>query len=264
MIFGIRVGTLVWCMVIAGSLIFAQVPVEKDPLEEGARLIKLAIEARGGDRYLGIKNLAAAGQYTPFDGGASTVPTPFLDTIVFPDRERTEFGKGKKKDRRIQVNDGDRGWIYDGDAQTLKDQNANQVRDFREGLQYDIDQILRGGWKAPGVRTRFAGREETRPGERAEIVEVQLTPERKVFISLDRSTHLPLAVVYERASDRGMSRNETRFAQYIPYDGVKFPNIVDFYRDGVQTSRINYQDIKLNGPVPEDTFAKPESAKAIK
>jgi outer membrane lipoprotein-sorting protein len=264
MTFGIRVGALIVGVILAGSLTFAQPAPEKDPVEEGARLIKAAIEARGGERYLGIKSVVATGQYTPFDGGTSTTPTPFVDTIVFPDKERTEFGKGKKKDRRIQVNDGDRGWTYDGDAQMLKDQNANQIRDFQEGLEYDIDHILRGGWRAPGVRARFSGREETRPGERADILEVQITPERKVFISLDRTTHLPMAVVYERPSDKGLTRNETRFAQYIVYDGVKFPNIVDFIRDGVQTSRINFQDIKLNGPIPADTFAKPESAKAVK
>ena len=264
MIFAIRVKAMLGAALLASSLTFAQTPSEKDPVEEGARLIKLAIEARGGDRYLGIRNLVATGQYTPFDGGTSTFPAPFVDTIEYPDKERTEFGKGKKKDRRIQVNDADRGWIYDGDNQTLKDQKPEQINDFLEGLRYDIDQILRGGWKAPGVRVRFSGREETRPGERANILEIQLTPERKVFISLDRSTHLPLALVYERPSEKGLTRNESRFAQYVAYDGVKFPNIVDFYRDGVQTSRINYQDIKLNTALPGDTFTKPESAKAIK
>jgi hypothetical protein len=264
MVLAIRVKALISGVLLAGSLAFAQTPQAKDPGEEGARLISLAIEARGGDRYLGIKNLIATGQYTPFDGGTSTSPVPFMDTIVFPVTERTEFGKGKKKDRRIQVNDGDRGWTYDGENQTLKEQNADQVRDFLEGLQCDVDQILRGGWKAPGVRVRFSGREETRPGERADILEIQLTPERKVFISLDRSTHLPFALVYEKPSDKGLTRNETRFAQYVVYDGVKFPNIVDFFRDGVQTSRINYQEVKLNTAIAGDTFAKPESAKAVK
>jgi outer membrane lipoprotein-sorting protein len=264
MTFAIRVKAIVCGVLVASSLTFAQTPAEKDPIEEGLRLIKLAIEARGGERYLAIRNLVATGQYTPFEGGASTFPAPFVDTIEYPNKERTEFGKGKKKDRRIQVNDGERGWVYDGDNQTLKDQKPEQIRDFQEGLKYDVDQILRGGWKATGVRVRFAGREETRPGERAEILEIQLTPEQKVFISLDRSTHLPLAVVYERPSEKGLSRNETRFAQYVVYEGVKFPNIVDFYRDGVQTSRINYQDVKLNTALPGDTFTKPESAKSIK
>ena len=53
--------------------------------------------------------------------GVSTFPTAFEDTMVYPDKERVEFGGGKKKNRRIQVNVGDTGWIYSGDNETLKE-----------------------------------------------------------------------------------------------------------------------------------------------
>jgi hypothetical protein len=55
-----------------------------------------------------------------------------------------------------------------------------------------------------------------------------------------------------------------RFFQYVVYDGVKFPNIVDFYRDGVQVSRVNYESVKLDTPISDSLFAKPASAKEIK
>lgn len=231
---------------------------------EGGKLLRAAIAARGGESYLGFRTLTATGQYTPFDRGFSTIPISFEDTIVYPDKERVEFGRGKKKDRRIQVNVGGTGWAYNGDAETLKDQTAEQTRDFLDNLEYDLDRILRGGWQASGVRVRFAGREETRPGERADVVEVQLTPERRVMFALDRSTRLPLSLTYEKAGDQGITRHEYRYFQYVSYDGVKFPNIVDYYRDGVQVSRINYQGIKLNLPVAETIFAKPANVKAVK
>ncbi len=231
---------------------------------QGAKLIEEAIKAKGGERYLSFKTLVAEGQYTPFDKGVSLIPAPFLDMIVYPDKERVEFGKGKKKDRRIQANFGPSGWVYDGDTETLKDQTDAQRRDFVDGIDVDLDRILRGGWKEPGVRVRFAGREETRPGERADVVEVELRSGRKAYIWLDRYTHLPLSLIYEKVSDQVLSKNEYRFAQYIGYDGVQFPNIVDFYQNGVQVSRVNYQSIKLNVPVEDAVFAKPANAKAIK
>src|SRR5438067_11010756 len=171
----------------------AQKADPKDPqnIERGAQLIRAAIEARGGARYLAFKTLAAAGQYTFFDKGSSTIPMPFADTIIYPDKERTEFGKGKKKDRRIQVNTGGTGWVYDGEAQTLKDQNEKQAREFLENLEVDIDHLLRGGWQAQGVEARFFGREETRPGERADIVLIRLRSGREVYLALDGHTHLP-------------------------------------------------------------------------
>jgi hypothetical protein len=50
----------------------------------------------------------------------------------------------------------------------------------------------------------------------------------------------------------------------VAYGGVKFPNIVDFYRDGVQTARINVENIELDAPVDEALFAKPAGVKAVK
>lgn len=261
------VATAACLLVVLGCLsstATAQAVPSAESIEQGVKLIKAAIEARGGAKYLAFKSIVATGQYTPFDGGISTVPAPFLDTIVYPDKERTEFGKGKRKNKRIQVNVGATGWVYDGDAETLKDQNDKQTREFLDGIENDIDHILKGGWQAPGVRVRLAGREEIRPGERADVVEIELTPVRKISLMLDRTTHLPMSLVYERTTDQGLTRNESRFFQYVPYDGVQFPNIVDFYRDGVQLSRINFQDIKLDTPVSDEIFAKPANVKAIK
>jgi hypothetical protein len=232
---------------------------------KGADLMRKAIEARGGSRYVGFKSVVTSGQYTPFDEkGVSTIPTQFIDYIVYPDKERTDFGKGRKKDRKIQVNVGTTGWVYDGDAQTLKDQNEAQLKDFLEGQEFDIDRLLRGGWQQPGVSVRFGGREETRPGERADVVVLKLRSGATINLLLDSNTHLPISLVYEQLDSQTLKKNEVRFAQWVPYEGVKFPNIVDFYRDGIQRSRINLDKVQLDGPVDETMFAKPANIKAIK
>lgn len=253
-------------LVVAISTGYAQRADPQDPQNaaRGAELLKQAIAARGGDAYLKFKTLTATGQFTPFDKGISTVPVQFLDIIVYPDKERTEFGKGKKKDRRIQVNVGQTGWVYDGDAETLKDQTDKQIQAHVSDLALSLDTILRGSWQQPGVRVHFYGREEIRPGERADVVAVQLKPEQTVYLWLDRYTHLPMSLSYEKIGTGGLEKHEARFFQYISYDGVKFPNIVDYYRDGVQESRVNYQSVKLDAPVGEEMFAKPASVKAIK
>jgi hypothetical protein len=71
-------------------------------------------------------------------------------------------------------------------------------------------------------------------------------------------------LIYEKSEDSGLMKHEIRYFQYVDYDGVKFPNIVDYYRDGVQASRINIQSVKLNTPIGDELFAKPASVKAIK
>lgn len=245
----------------------AQKADPKDPqnLERGRELIKQAVAARGGTAYLNFQTIVSTGQFTSFDKGVSTNPLAFTDWIALPDRERTEFGKGKKKDRRIQVNVGRTGWVYDGDAQTLKDQTEPQISQHIDGFAMEIDRVLRmAAAGAAGVAVRFAGREELRPGERADVVSVTLRSGQTVDIWLDRTTHLPLSLIYEKEEEGRLVKREARFFQYIAYDGVQFPNIIDYYRDGLQESRVNFQSIKLNTPVGDELFVKPASIKMIK
>lgn len=248
------------------SAVLAQRADPRDPknAELGAELLRKAVAARGGDRYLAFKAILTTGQFTSFDKGVSTVPRQFTDWIVYPEKERTEFGKGKKKDRIIQVNVGKTGWIYDGDAETLKDQSDQQIKAHLDGIEFDIDRILRFSWKEPGAEVRFWGREEIRPGERANVVEIKLKNDQLIYLWLDRSTNLPMSLIYEKTEEGALVKRETRYFQYIEYENVKFPNIVDFYRDSVQEGRINLQSAKLDPPITEDLWAKPASVKAIK
>ena len=239
-------------------------PNDPKNVQRGAELIKQVVQARGGERFLNFNNIMSTGMYTPFQKGLSQLPIQFVDWIVYPDKERTEFGKGKKKNRRIQVNVGKTGWVYDGDAQTLKDQSDKQIEEHLEGLETDIDRLLRAAAKGDGVEVGFAGREETRPGERADALAIRLKSDRTAYLLLDSQTHLPISLSYEKTEDGALVKQETRYNQYVDYDGVKFPNIVDFFRDNVQMGRVNYQLIKLNTQVTDELFAKPANVKAVK
>jgi len=239
-------------------------PNDPKNVQRGAELIKQAVQARGGERFLSFNSIMSTGMYTQFQKGMSQNPIQFIDWIIYPDKERTDFGKGKKKNRRIQVNVGKTGWVYDGDAETLKDQTDKQIEEHLEDLDFDIDRLLRAAAKGDGVEVGFAGREETRPGERADAVAIRFKSDRTAYLLLDSQTHLPMSMSYEKTEDGGLVKQETRYNQYVDYDGVKFPNIVDYFRDSVQTGRINIESIKLNSQIGNELFAKPASAKAIK
>src|SRR5262249_24254929 len=124
--------------------------------------------------------------------------------------------------------------------------------------------VLRAAVKDSGVEVGYAGREETRPGERADAIAIRFKSDQTAYLLLDRQTHLPMSLSYEKAGDSGLIKNEIRYAQYVDYGGVKFPNIVDYYRDNLQTARVNIESVTLNPPAGDDLFAKPASVKAIK
>ena len=74
---------------------------ENDPAKALA-LVRAAVKARGGDTYLQVKTVISRGQYTSYDKGVSGNPAPFVDYVAYPNRERTEFGKGD--DKFVQTN----------------------------------------------------------------------------------------------------------------------------------------------------------------
>lgn len=262
-----RVACALILLLIGGSpTVLAQRvdPTSPENAAKGRALLDAVIAARGGAAYLGFRTLLSTGQYTPYQQGLSQVPVPFVNYLAFPDRERVEFGKGKLKNRRIQVNQGQTGWVYDGEVETIKDQTEEQLRDYLDSLAYDLDRVLRERSKDPKVLVGYAGLAELRPGERAEILVLELGGGKSLTLTLDRTNHLPLQLTYESSVKGTLTRREVRFFQYVAYDGVLFPNIIDFYRDGVQESRVNYQSIRLGIPIRDELFLKPASVKAIK
>ena len=229
--------------------------------EKGKKLLQQVIDARGGARFLSYKTIQSSGQWSPFNDGLSVDPVPFIDYVIFPDKERTEFGKAKKKkDRRLNVNYGDKGWVYDGEAETLKDQTPIQIKEFQESRESDLDALLKSAGTSKDVTVTFYGREETKPGERADVILFKVKSGREFFLLIDPLTKLPMTLSYEKAGEK----YEFRFNQYVEYDGVKFPNIVDLYKGRIQISRVNNNIIKLDVAIPETLFVKPASAKEVK
>src|SRR5437867_10221422 len=84
-------------------------PVIDDKAE---KIIQRGLEAVGGNRYLGVRTVIARGLFSQYKDGVPDVPSKFLDYVVYPDKERTEFTS--QGVRLIQTNFGGKGWIFDG------------------------------------------------------------------------------------------------------------------------------------------------------
>jgi outer membrane lipoprotein-sorting protein len=76
---------------------------------------------------------------------------------------------------------------------------------------------------------------------------------------------LPAKVIYQRKDAEGKELpEEDRMAQYIAVGGILVPYVIDHFRAGVQTSRINYESVEFNAPVADALFTRPANAKAVK
>ena len=231
--------------------------------EKSEQILQRAIEAMGGRTYLDVRTVIARGYFTQFANGTITLPSSFIDYVVLPDRERTEFrGQGNKI---IQTNIGDKGWIYDGAARTLKDMKPEQVEDFRLAVRSGTDNILRGWWRKEGAQLSYVGRREAGLARRNEAVRLTYPDGFTVEFEFSAKDGLPAKALYKRKNAEGEEvAEEDRYAQYLTVSGVIVPFVIDHFRAGVQSSRINYESVEFNRPIPDSLFTKPADIKALK
>ena len=231
--------------------------------EKAAAIVARAVEALGGAAYLGVRTVVSQGYYTQFRDGIGSIPETFRDYLVYPDRERTEF-KGKSG-RSVQVNTGDTGWVFDGRKKQLTDVTPEQAAGFRTLMRTSVDNVLRGWWRAEGASLTYVGRREAGLARRNEVVRLSYPDGFEVEFEFDAREGLPSKSLYKRLNAEGETvEEEDRYAQYIAIGAVRVPFVIDHYRAGVQSSRVNYDKVEVNAAVPDSLFARPADVKSIK
>jgi hypothetical protein len=260
-----------WLLIVLA--IPLQVPAQDKPLTPSAdakteTIINHAIEALGGSNFLSVKTTVGRGFFTAFQDGKSQLPARFIDYIAYPDHERTEFiSLGI---RVVQTNNGDIGWLFDGATKTFSDMKAPQIADFKRSMRTSVENLLRGWWKKEGAAVSYAGRREAGVGKRNETVRLTYPDGFWIEYEFGAKDGLPAKVIYKRTRKKADSdetvelSEEDRLGKPITVQGITAPWVVDHYIDGVQTSRISYESLEFNQPLPDSLFAKPANIKALK
>ncbi len=229
--------------------------------EKAEAIIKKAVEKLGGEKYLTVKSQIGRGRFSVLRDNALASSQTFIDVLAFPDKERTEFKGGTKT---VQVNVGSSGWIFDGDAQTIKDQTPEQVSNFKRGIRTSLDNLLRGNWRKEGAKLSYVGRRQASLGKRNDVVKLTFDDDFTVEFEFS-DDGLPMKSVYQRLNAEKIEvKEEDRYAQFADVGGIKTPFIVDHFSNDVLSSRINYESVEFNKTIPDSIFTKPSNAKDLK
>lgn len=243
-------------------------PVSANVDAKTEAVINHAIEALGGNNYLNIKTSVGRGFFTAFQDGVSQLPTRFLDYIAYPDHERTEFVS--LGIRVVQANSGETGWVFDGATKSLNDMKAPQIADFKRSIRTSVENLLHGWWKKDGAVLSYLGRREAGVGKRNETVRLTYPDGFWIEYEFGARDGLPAKVIYKHTrkkadTDETVELNEEdRLGKPITVQGITAPWVVDHYINGVQTSRISYESLDYNQPLPDSLFAKPANIKVFK
>ena len=225
-------------------------------------VLQKAIQQLGGDNYLKATSQIGRGRFSIMKGGAVVSFQAFIDVIVFPDKERTEFKGGGVKS--IQTNVGSTGWTFDGDAELIKNQGESQIANFKRSIRTSLDNLLRGQWRSE-AKLSYVGRRQATLGKRNDVVKLAYGDGLTVEFEFAADTGIPAKAIYTRTNAEGEElKEEDRYAQFVEVGGIKAPFIIDRFTNGVQSSRINYESIEYNKPIPDSIFAKPSNSKELK
>jgi hypothetical protein len=241
-------------------------PATTDPKAEA--ILTRGIEVLGGSAYLNVKTVVGRGFYTAFQDGISQLPARFLDYLVYPDRERTEFTSNGI--RVIQTNSSGTGWIFDGATKSISDMKSGQIEDFKRSMRTSVENLLRGWWRKEGATLSYIGRREAGLARRNETVRLTYPDGFWIEYEFAAKEGLPAKVIYKRVRKKADSdeteeiTEEDRLAKPITIGGITAPWVVDHFINGVQTSRINFESIAYNEPAPDSLFVKPVNIKALK
>lgn len=230
--------------------------------EKAEAILKLALQYIGGNNVLQVKNQVSTGYFTVFKGGVADLPNAFVDVISYPDKERTEFKQMGNK--VIQTNSGEKGWIFDGGTQNIREQSSEEVENFKRGIRTSLDSLLRGEWRTKGATLSYVGKRQASLGKRNDVI--KLTYADGFVVEYEFSAEgIPMKSLYKKKNDEdGEVLEEDRYAQFVEVQGIKVPFIIDRFSSGKQTSRINYEKIEFNKNVLDTIFDKPNDVKQLK
>jgi hypothetical protein len=231
--------------------------------EKAIAILARAVEVMGGRAYSEVKSITSSGYFTQFRDGVGSLPVKFQDYTVFPNSERTEFsGSGVKS---IQVNVGSGGWVADLKMKKLTDATAQEVEDFRLTLRTSLDSALRGWWRTERATLSYVGRREAGLARRNEAVRLKYPDGFEVEFEFDAKDGTPSKAKYRKQNAEGdQVEEEDRYAQFQTIGSVSTPFIIDHYRAGGQSSRVNYDSVEFNRSVPDSLFTKPDDIKKVK
>ena len=247
---------------VAVSAQVTSVPVKPDPKTEKARaVVSRAIEKVGGDAYLNVRNSVGEGKLSVLKGGGIGSYMEFIDVIIYPDRERTDFEEGKSK--TVQVNTGETGWIYDESLERFGEQTPIQIEGFRRSIRSHYDYLLRGVWEGK-AELSYVGRRQASLGKRNDVVKLAFEDGFWVEYEFD-DEGLPMKTLYSTMNaERQELREENRYARWITSGGVYYPSVVDHYINDQQAFRATFDSMLFNQKIPDEIFVKPDNVKKLK
>ena len=229
--------------------------------ERAEAILAAAIKKIGGDRFLATGNMFLIGRVSSIQKGTTVASESLTALIVYPHDDRVETKSGKVK--IVRVTRENSGWYFDGNVDAIFDMGPDQFARALRARRGSMDTLLRGFWRGK-AKLSYIGKREATLGRRSDAIKLTYEDGEEFEFEFDHES-LPFKAIsrFKGINDETLVE-ETRFAQYIEQNGIRFPLVIDRIIDGNQVSRTNYDSFKFDVRVSDSIFIKPTDIKAFK
>jgi hypothetical protein len=231
----------------------AAVMTPQQSAERARALIQEAIQALGGQPFLGVRDQTCVAQVS-FFGPAGQLDNyeKIYDYELEPDKERIEYSS---KRNIIDVFDGKHGWTLDHGG--VSDASPESIADFQAGLHRDINYLFRYRMDEPGLILRYDGPDVV-DLKQVQWVEVVDQSQHTTRIALDKYSHLPVRAVYVSRDPVTRERNveEEYFSNYQRVQGIETPYQDTRSRNGKKTFQAFIERCSYNTGLQASYFTR--------
>jgi hypothetical protein len=211
------------------------IPVDEAGARKAKALLEQAIQALGGQAYLGIRNMQQSGRtYSFYHGRATSNGVLFWRFVEYPDKERIELTKQR-----------DVSYVYFGDKGyeiTYKGPHPMETKDlddYTRRRKFSLETILRTWVNDAKVAFFYEGSALAgdTPAERITLINAK---NEAVTLYFDADTHLPIkkSITWRDPVDKERDVEEESWDNYRLVQGIMTPyGFTRFYNGDMQTQR---------------------------
>jgi hypothetical protein len=241
-------------VLLLGVLLSAPISAQ-DTAVRGRQILDQAIQALGGQAYLGLRDWHFEGRGFSFDHlERITGMAPIIEMDRLPDKYRQAQGKNHDY---IVVWNGDNGW--DSSFRGVAPIPAADIERIKLSHRLSFDVILRFRLNEPGVQLFFIETDFV-DGQPVDIVEFSDADRNVVKLGFAHESHLPVRREWERKlPTKDREQNVETLSKYHAAKGsiVQFPFYIGRERNGIKVSEFFITEIDTTHRLDDSLFDRP-------
>ena len=257
-----------WLPLLSVFLVASWTPLPKsseaaglqDARHKARQVLSAAIEAMGGDRYLGVKTEYVVGRDFFFAKDRRSGLVPFQQWTHYQDpvRHRYQTRKGKRQTLEVYNLGLDKGWIQEG-LYSIEEMPKEQVERFKLTVKHDLHYLLRNRLDEEGLSLFYYGPNDIAGSGELEAIEVIDKTNDAVTLYFDMETHLPVHTENYFTDKMGIRHeSRTEFFNWHEQDGVLTPLSFHSFEDGEKSGERFFEELMYNTQFPPEYFLEPQ------